>query len=148
MRFQVPQFVDIEDKIIGPFTLKQFFIYLGIGLLLVPLFIVFDISLFITMALPLVGVAVAFAHVRIHGKTLFSVITNAVTFSTRGQLFLWQRTNTPKPLRITGEEYGNFSPQEALPLSGSAISLAQRAQALETTGKIGKEDLADPLTGE
>ena len=33
MQFQVPQFLDVEDKIIGPFTIKQF-LYLagGVGL--------------------------------------------------------------------------------------------------------------------
>ena len=30
MRFEVPQFIDIEDKIIGPLTWRQF-IYLGGG---------------------------------------------------------------------------------------------------------------------
>ncbi|GAH87221.1 unnamed protein product, partial [marine sediment metagenome] len=24
MQFQVPQYIDIEDKVIGPFTIKQF----------------------------------------------------------------------------------------------------------------------------
>ena len=33
MQFQVPQFLDVEDKIVGPFTIKQF-IYLagGVGM--------------------------------------------------------------------------------------------------------------------
>jgi hypothetical protein len=30
MQFQVPQFLDVEDKIIGPFTIKQF-LYLAGG---------------------------------------------------------------------------------------------------------------------
>ena len=29
MRYQVPQFTDIEDKIIGPFTIKQFVYVVG-----------------------------------------------------------------------------------------------------------------------
>ena len=147
MRFQVPQFVDIEDKIIGPFTLKQFLIYLVAVLLLIPVFITTDLSLFITIALPVIGIAVAFAHVRIHSKSLFMVIANAARFTTRGQLFVWQRTAQPKPLRIQGEEYGNFSPEEALTASGGA-SLASRAQVLETEGKIVQEDAEDPLVTE
>jgi hypothetical protein len=30
MRYQVPQFIDVEDKVIGPLTIKQF-IYLAGG---------------------------------------------------------------------------------------------------------------------
>lgn len=146
MRFQVPQFVDIEDKIIGPFTLKQFLIYLAAVLIMIPLFLSFDLSLFITIALPIVGIAVAFAHVRIHSKSLFTVISNAARFTSRGQTFLWQRTSKPMPLRIRGEEYGNFSPEEALTTAGSRASLAIRAQVLETEGKIVQEDAEDPMT--
>ncbi len=148
MRFQVPQFVDIEDKIIGPLTLKQFLIYLAAVLLMIPLFIAFDITLFVTVALPMIGIAVAFAHVRIHSKSLASVIGNATKYTTRGQLFLWQRTAQPKPLRIQGEEYGNFSPEEALSTSDTSVSLATRAQVLETQGRIVQEDAEDPLLAE
>ena len=31
MQFQVPQFIEVEDKIFGPLTLKQFFYVLGGG---------------------------------------------------------------------------------------------------------------------
>ena len=31
MRFQVPQFIEVEDKIFGPFTFKQF-IYIAGGI--------------------------------------------------------------------------------------------------------------------
>ena len=31
MQFKVPQFIDMEDKIVGPLTLKQFAYILGAG---------------------------------------------------------------------------------------------------------------------
>lgn len=34
MQFSVPQFTDVEDRIIGPLTLRQFFILLGVGAIL------------------------------------------------------------------------------------------------------------------
>lgn len=142
MRFQVPQFVDIEDKIVGPFTLKQFLIYLGGVFVLIPAFLSFDLALFITVALPVAGITVLFAHFRFHGKSLFALITSSLQFASRGQLFTWQRTSTPKFLTVAGPEYADFSS----PLEATGVpSLQTRAQALETAGNISQEDAEDPL---
>ncbi len=34
MQFPVPQFTEVEDKIIGPLTLKQFGIIFGVGVII------------------------------------------------------------------------------------------------------------------
>jgi len=150
MRYQVPQFVDIEDKIVGPFTLKQFFIYLGAVLLMIPMYVFSDLSLFITLAIPILGIAVMFAHMRVHGKSLFAVIANALNFTLRGQLYLWQRVSTPKFMRIQGEEYGDFLGADDVfqAAPDGMTSLSARARQLETEGHVTKEDEADPLAPE
>ncbi|MDP3997213.1 MAG: PrgI family protein [bacterium] len=141
MRFQVPQFVDIEDKIIGPFTLKQFLIYLFSVMALVPVFLTTDLSLFLTVAIPVIGVAALFAHFKLNGKSLFVVLMSAVRFFLNGQLYLWRRTADDKPLVLRGEEYGGKEGVGA----ETATSLSERARALETAGNVSKEDASDPL---
>ena len=50
MRFQVPQFIETEEKLIGPFTLKQFiFIAIG-GAILFFVFFAVPPSLFLVFA--------------------------------------------------------------------------------------------------
>lgn len=142
MRFQVPQFVDIEDKIIGPFTLKQFLIYLAAVMVLVPIYLVVDLSLFITLAVPVGALAALFAHFRLHGKSLFAVIGNAWKFAARGQLFLWRRTPSLKPLAVRGPEY-----EAATDLLDTA-SLSARARSLDTVGSIVDEDIDDEIAAE
>ena len=141
MRFQVPQFVDIEDKIIGPFTLRQFLIYIAAVMVLIPVYTMSDLSLFLTIAIPIAGIAVAFAHVKIYSRSLFAVITSAITYATRGQMFIWHRTGTVKLLPIRGEEFAHVDAS----FEDSSISLQQRARFLDTTGKVVTEDLEDPL---
>ena len=69
MRFQVPQFIDIEDKIFGPLTFKQFVYLAGAGGLG---FLIFK-SLPLLIALPLIlgvlGLGVSLAFVKINNKT-------------------------------------------------------------------------------
>src|SRR5690349_14717186 len=100
MRYQVPQFVDIEDKIIGPFTLKQFLMYVVAVMLLIPIYLASDLSLFITIALPVLGIAAAFAHVRIGSKSLFETIVNFTNHTLNGQFYIWRRTPHAKQLSI------------------------------------------------
>jgi len=148
MRYQVPQFIDIEDKIIGPFTLKQFLMYLVAVFFLIPVFLFSDLSLFITIALPVAGIAGAFAHLKINGKPLAGVLTNGFFFLTKGQMYIWRRTSQPKPLTLKDSQWEELTlareeSQEAL------TSLTKLSQTLETEGNIVKsEDLEDPFVSE
>ena len=54
MQFSVPQFVEVEDKIIGPLTLKQFLVLLGGG------FVVFVLYKFITNAFFFISLTLLF----------------------------------------------------------------------------------------
>lgn len=143
MRFQVPQFVDIEDKIIGPLTLKMFAYYAVAGMLLVPLYMTLDISLFITMGLPIVGVAALFAHVRIQGQPLVWVLVHATTFYVNPRVYLWRRGGAASLMKIQGPEYEEVARERE-----SVTSLSAIAQMLNTQGNVSKSDAADPLLAE
>lgn len=147
MRYQVPQFVDIEDKIIGPFTLKQFLIYVVAVMALVPVYLASDLSLFMTIALPVVGIAAAFAHVKVANKSLAATIYNGFTFLTGGQLFLWRRTAKRKFLTVRDEAWAEGSPTENEEVRSTP--LAYKAQLLQTEGNTVKtEEIEDILDTE
>ena len=140
MRFQVPQFVDIEDKIIGPLTIKQFGMYGIAGMVILVLYALVDIALLITLAIPIVAVAVLFAHFRFAGQSFTSVFTHGVGYFLSTRLYIWRRG--PKNIiHISGSEY------EDLPgvVQGSSTSLGLLAQALTTEGNIVNQDIEDPL---
>ncbi|MEX0649557.1 MAG: PrgI family protein [Candidatus Andersenbacteria bacterium] len=147
MRFQVPQFVYVEDKVIGPFTLKQFFMYIGAAMVLVPVYIFSDLSLFITVAIPVAGTAAAFAHFKINNKSLFTVITNALGYYTSSPVYVWQRTNKLQPLKITDPAWDEIA--TASQLGEKASPLAAQLRALETSGNVvNSDDVADALDPE
>jgi len=143
MRYQVPQFVDIEDKIIGPLTLKQFLIYVGAVMLLVPVYLASDMSLFITIAVPVLGVGALFAHFKLHGRSLFAIIAHASAFMLRGQVFIWRREHTNETLPIHGEGVEEYREPQTI----GGLSLRDRARALETVGNVVNADAEDPIAG-
>lgn len=92
LQYNIPQFVDSEDKIIGPLTIRQFaslaigVVILGFGWVLTPNVVVFAI-----LAVPVLGATVAFSFVKINGQTFATFITNIITFILKPTLFLWSR---------------------------------------------------------
>lgn len=147
MRFQVPQFVDIEDKIVGPLTLKQFMVYMTAVLLLVPVFLRSDVALFLTIAIPTMGVAALFAHFRFHGKSLFALAWNILRFYGHGSLYIWRRVPGTTPLKL-GEDVRQMWEEQAI-LAETEEGIAPRlqviAKTIETEGHVSQVDEADPL---
>lgn len=139
MRFQVPQFVDIEDKVIGPLTLKQFSFYIIAAMLLGLLYVMVDLGLLLLLALPIVGVALLFAHGRFYGQSFGILLINFMFFFSGSRLYLWRRVESSKPLNVSGSEYGQADSV------GSISSIDLMNQALNTEGNVVEADAADPL---
>lgn len=91
MQYQVPQFVDMEDRIIGPLTLKQF-LYLasGGGLLLINWFL-FTFFLWFLLAIPIVALAAAFAFLKINGQSFIYFLASIVAYFFKPRLYIWNR---------------------------------------------------------
>lgn len=91
MRFEVPQFIDVKDKIFGPFTLNQF-IFLGGGLglgyaitRLVPTFLKYPLAL-----IPVVlGLALAFY--KVNGRPFPLIIQAFFVYLFSSKLFIWSQ---------------------------------------------------------
>jgi hypothetical protein len=102
MQFQVPQFIETEDKIIGPLTLKQF-LYLAVaGGICFVLFFFLTTLLWIFVSALLFGIAAAFAFISVNGRPLSVAALSALGFYWKPRMYLWQRTaETPKLPTIT-----------------------------------------------
>ena len=89
--YQVPQFIEVEDKIFGPLSLKQF-IYIagGIGLsVIIMLSLPFYVG--ILLALPVAALSAGLAFYKVNNKNLVDIIEAAVTFYTKERLYLWKK---------------------------------------------------------
>jgi hypothetical protein len=94
MRFQVPQFIDIEDKIFGPLTIKQFvYIAGGAGLA----FILFRAIPFVVISIPLMLLVIIFslalAFYQVNNKPLLNMIQSAFGYAISSKLYLWKKSD-------------------------------------------------------
>jgi hypothetical protein len=126
MEYQVPQFIEVEDKIFGPFTLKQF-IYLagGAGLSVVIFLYIHPLLLAIVLIAPIAGLALALAFYRVNNKPFIEVLEAGFNYYTKGHLYLWKKDKS----------------QAASPAPTAPVAAPERPQKLELTrGKL--HDLA------
>ncbi len=91
MQFQVPQFIEIEDKIFGPLTLKQF-IYLagGAGIVIV-LFSFLPWYIAFLLAIPFGLFSVAMAFYKVNNKPFIAMVEAVFKYYTADRLYLWKR---------------------------------------------------------
>ena len=92
MRYQLPQFIEMEDKLIGPFTLKQF-----LYLIVVPAFC-WGLHYFVRLPyVILVGsiffpVALLLAFYKPNGRPFIDAIRGLLKYIKRPQIYVWRRT--------------------------------------------------------
>lgn len=92
-QFTVPQFIDVESKIIGPITTRQFLIFLGTAAVLGIFYKLFDFSLFLTIGIPIFLIAVLFAFVKINGRPFHFFVVSLLQTLRRPNLRVWNNQN-------------------------------------------------------
>lgn len=97
-QFVIPQFIDIEDKIFGPITTRQFLILLAGGALVFLGYRYGDLSLFLFMLIVIGGLSATFAFVRIKGQDFHYFILNVSQTMRRPSLRVWRKHYTKAEL--------------------------------------------------
>lgn len=100
MRYQVPQFIEFESKIIGPLTFKQFIYILGgVG----GTYIIYKIFGFfpgIILMLILWALAGSLAFVKVNNKSFVDVLAAGFSYITKSKLYIWKKIDKP----VTAEQ--------------------------------------------
>lgn len=98
MRFEVPQFIEVEDKIIGPLTWKQF-VYLagGAGAAGV-LYLVLPFFLFVILGFPIIALAGFLAFHQINNRPFSEFLESAFSYFSKSRLYLWRKKNPQEVL--------------------------------------------------
>ena len=90
-QFVVPQFIDVEAKIIGPVTVRQFLIIVAAGMILVVAWKLVDLVTFAILALIIGGSALLVAFVPINGRPFHYFLLNVMENKRRPKKRIWGR---------------------------------------------------------
>jgi len=91
MQFQVPQFTEIEDKVIGPLTLKQFLYLLIAAIVLFILFRMVNMFVFVLLAIPIASMSLALGFVKVNNRPLIYALKNFLGFLKKPDFYVWKK---------------------------------------------------------
>ncbi len=100
MQFQIPQFIEVENKIVGPLTIKQF-LYLAVaGGFSFMLYFILQLWLWLILTAIFGAIAVSLAFIKYNGQPLERIALSAFGFFWRPRFYLWQRASEEKVISI------------------------------------------------
>ncbi len=135
MQYAVPQFIEIEDKVVGPLSVKQFAYVLGGGLFLVAMSSIVDTGLLIFLGVIVAAIVVPLAFVKINGREMPKVVVSLFNFATKPQVRLWAKDFSAKHISISDLAQRASTHEEGPRIKALDRSrLAELALQLDTAG--------------
>jgi len=103
MQFEVPQFIEVEAKIFGPLTIKQF-IYVagGAGLAFIIYYLLGSFWLALPLAVPILILAAALAFYKVNDKPFINIMESAFKYFFSNKLYIWHKAD--KPIKANSQE--------------------------------------------
>lgn len=136
MRFQVPQFIEQEAKIAGPFNFKQFVLLVLAGTSVVVLYIVLaktNFFLFVVGGVTAFGVAISLGFVSVNGKTLPTLLADFMSFSVSPKIYLWRKKELPpKIIWKKGQTAAKKKNEEET----AALKVAEKSRLKKMANKV------------
>jgi hypothetical protein len=141
MQFVVPQFIDVEDKIIGPITTRQFIMGVASALLIFLAYKLADLVLFVIEAILIFSFYVLVAFVKVNGRPFYYFVLNLIRSLKRPHARVWDKADTAfraVPAKVKTEPAAAPSPARPKLAAGS---LAQLSLLLDTGGRYRPEEI-------
>lgn len=96
MRYQVPQFIEVEDKIFGPLTFKQFaYVAGGASMCFIIYKFVPSIILASMIMVPVGSLSLALAFYKVNNRPFIDTVEAAFKFFLGSKLYIWRRVDKP-----------------------------------------------------
>lgn len=124
MEYQVPQFIEVEDKIFGPFTLKQFVYVAGGAGLCAILLLYLPLIVGIILAIPVAAFTAALAFYKINNKPFVDILEAAFNYYIGDRLYLWKKEKPQAPAAPKAEVPAAADPQKLNLTQGRLRDLA------------------------
>lgn len=139
LQFTVPQFIDVEDKIFGPISVRQFIILLVGGVAMVIIYRLFGtINFFLTATVDgsiFVGMMLI-AFVKIRGTPLHMFLLHYLQTAMQPKLRVWSPEEPRSPSRPEPPPKAGPAPKAAL----TASRLTELSLLIDTGGAYRAED--------
>lgn len=91
MQFKVPQFIDVEDKLFGPFTFRQFAYLVGGAGAVFVIYKVMPLWIGIFLIIPVAGLSAALTFYKINNKPFIYYLQAGINYALQSKLYIWKQ---------------------------------------------------------
>jgi len=137
-QFTVPQFIDVEDKIFGPITVRQFVIIFIGGAFMYLFFKIFSLLWFAIWGFFDFVTVILFAFYKPNGRPFHYFVLNFVQTLKRPGLRVWK--NLPIPIKHFRQETQRAEPKRRSKRNFSNSRLAELSLIVDTQGQFKHSD--------
>ncbi len=131
MRFEVPQFINIEDKLFGPFTFKQSLYLVGGGGIIFLLYKVLPLFATIILGIPIAAFSLALVFYKPNGRPFIYMVESFLIYTFTQKFYLWrQKDLAPGAMNIT-QIHEKFPEEGALPKEDKRKKISDLAWSLD-----------------
>jgi hypothetical protein len=141
MQFQVPQFIEVEDKIFGPFTFKQFIYMIGAAGIAFMAWKTTPIYVAVPIAALALGLGGALAFFKYNSRPFILAMETGFFYLISNKLFLWDAEGKMKNKKDNKNEIKNAQEIKIPKLSDS--KLHELSWSLDIREKIEDSDFKD-----
>lgn len=142
MQFVVPQFIEVESKIIGPISARQFIILMVMMAVDFILYKFFPVIIFMPTIIVFTLFCFTLAFVRINGQAMHYVMLNFIQTFRNPRVRIWARTQY-----IEREEEDDDEPTRAVYIpkqQASSSRLAAMSLMVDTGGTYATDEVRKP----
>ena len=143
-QFVVPQFIDVEDKIFGPITTRQFVIMLATMLLTFISYRLLAFAYFVFAAVLIVGLGAVLAFVKINGRPVHIVLLNFIMTVKRPKMRFWNRAAFAHVAKKTKSKIKETKPKLKRKRSVSGSRLKDLTLVVNTGGLYTSDEIDNP----
>ena len=116
MQFKVPQFIDIEDKIFGPFTFRQFIFLIGGAGMAFTVYKLLPFWIGIFIILPIIGLTICLVFVKINSKPFIYYLEAAFNYLISSKLYIWKQRLVKKSDKQEDDDIGTPTKVSNVPM--------------------------------
>ena len=139
MQYQVPQFIELEDKIFGPLTLKQFIYIAGAGGVCLVFFTLLPIYITIILGTPVILFGLALAFYEVNGRPFIVALEHGFSYFFGAKLYLWKQRQ-PSQEKVSGAAATKTANPLVPKLSESKLRDLSWSLNIKDRARMGVED--------
>ncbi len=142
-QFIVPQFIDVEPKILGPLTVRQFVLSMVGGIIIFLSFRFGDLPLFLFVTLVVGGIVFLFGFLKVNGRPFHIFLLNLIAALRKPNLRVWNKNLSDDEIRLSLEHPPKKISQQPEIKHKEMVSksrLAELSLIVDTHGRYKGED--------